>query len=214
MKRAVVALLLTFCACYGDAQRSPKRPEATELQPGATATLGLHGKKDRIEDGEFKGGYRAYALRYGGTSKTYSEYRAIVDPNWSKTLDRYDQLYKRCIGSKTPRLIGGYTVLAGLLVSIYGVSIKDDDDKRRNVLIGGGSILGLGGVIWGSGYLFFGGRTCSQADDMWRWKSPWLENHGDDGPIARPQIDEELKALTDAFNARMAGSPGSPPNAE
>lgn len=49
---------------------------------------------------------------------------------------------------------------------------------------------------------------------MWNMGSPWLQNHDDDSPIARRGLDEELKVLTDAFNARVAGSPAPQPSAE
>jgi hypothetical protein len=107
----------------------------------------------------------------------------------------------------TPAKVGGYIVLAGMLTAIYGLSLeKEDKSKSQKVELIGIGIGATGGLVWGGGYMFGGGRSCSQANAMYR--NLRLDEINDNSMGRGDNIEIEMRQLTEQFNAR-AGRPAA-----
>ena len=208
--RFPLALLLTVgCAsgCYGAAHEPPARPQAPALTPGATASVERARHKAFLDStGSYHDGSTSLTFRYGDQRLSYSQYRALVDPRWSATLDEYDELVKRCQRANIPKYIGYAAIVGGFAFGIWGNQIVGDNEQAQAAGFYGG--VGLGVAAYAAGYLLFGGRACNEAGRMWDGENPWLEYADDDHVPDFNDTREELDRLTADFNARVgAGKP-------
>lgn len=202
MRAICLAVVVATAGCYGKAKPPPKRPDIPEIGPDAVASLEVIHENETFVKGVNKGATVKWNARLGGKKYTYGEYRSVVDPEFTNTLNQYDQLYRICKKSLKPAYVGGYFVLGGMLGGIYGLSLKEeaDDDKQKKVYIVAGSLIAIGGAIWGGGYLFGGGRSCAQASSMYRNK--YLYALDRTTPGAASDLAYEMDQLTKQFNQR------------
>lgn len=201
----VLPLLLTI-GCYGSAAPSPTYPTPPPLEDGATAEIEVvRGKPFIASDGRYIDDQASLYFKYGGDAKTYSEYRAIVDPAWRAKLDKHAALVTRCRRANIPKYIAYGLIAGGLAWGLWSSNIVGDDEAAQAAGFYGG--IGAGTLAYFSGWAFFGGRACNAATRMYDGANPWLE-YAD--KTSMPDFDDtkaELRALTEQFNARVRGQP-------
>jgi hypothetical protein len=213
-------LLATLCvlatACYGSAHGPSKRPAQPTLVPDGLASMGSETSAEFLSaDRERLVRSTSLSFSYNGEPKTYTEYRAIVDPNWNATLDRHEELVKRCKRARIPKYIGIPLIVVGMLGGqAIGKAMFGENENAQGATVG--VIAGTGALTWFSGYLFFGGRACNEAEAMWSGRDPWLE-YAESTPPDFADTSKELRKLTNDFNAKVrARKPvaADPPTAE
>lgn len=198
--RALVAALLTT-GCYGSAPATPPRLQPA-LDAGATATLDVTTRRAYYDrDGYRHERHSSMQFLYGGEPKTYGEYRAVVDPKWTATLDHYDDLHRRCQRANIPKYLGIATLVGGFAFALWGANLigEGKEDLQRTVQY---TAIGAGALIFGAGYAFFGGRACNEAKRMWDGAHPWLEYAESKSMPTFDETQTELQELTNVYNAR------------
>ncbi len=213
--KGIVLLCILAAGCYGSAHPTPKRPAPTTVVPDGQAAMGMETSGPFLNAAQDKVVRSTSAsFSYNGEPKTYTEYRAIVDPNWKATLDRHEDLVRRCKRARIPNYIGIPLIVVGMLGgTAIGKAMFGENENAQGATVG--VIAGTGALTWFSGYLFFGGRACNDAEEMWSGRAPWLEYaESNDIPDFRDST-AELIQLTNAFNAKiMAKRPAEPPPEE
>lgn len=198
--------LIALTGCYGAANAPPERPTLPTLRDDARAEIQLVTTEAYIDStGDVHDDRTSIHFVYGGEPVTYTQYRAIVDPQWNATLDRYESLYKKCRRANIPKYAAIGMIVGGLAFGLYGHAIVGEDNEglSRGIMYGA---MGAGALTYFSGWAFFGGRACNEAGRMWDGANPWLEYHDE---MDIPDFDEtriELRQLTQQFNEKFGGT--------
>lgn len=188
-------------ACYGKARPTPTIPDLPEVVPGASVHLDV----DSDEELDLRGSrarwvknYRIDGMSYDGKPVTYGQVRALVDPSFQGKLAEHRDNVRKCRRANVPRYIGYASVVAGIgLLSYGGVLFKDKPELQMVTSYGA---MGVGALSYATGYLFFGGRACSDANEM--YEQLRLDQAGE-GAIYNDALVGEIGKLVEDFNRRM-----------
>jgi hypothetical protein len=154
--------------CYGAASPTPARPTLPPIVDGQEVDYQTSENPHYYESGghlRYTRGISLDSMAYGDTALTYHEFRSLADPTWNDKLASHDQLVQRCHRANIPRYIGYTSVLIGSIAYYYGGALFNENQANLHYAVSGG-LLGLGAAAYTTGYLFFGGRACDEANNM------------------------------------------------
>jgi hypothetical protein len=212
----VTLLSVLLIGCYGAAPSKPALVPLPSLIPGAqievrsettTAIENVsHSARSCPEDGSTCSIVRytvpesvtrtTTTARYAGQPISYGQFLVMTDPNYGQKLSELEELSAHCRRANIPRYAGLASALGGYFVGELAVK----GDTGRTILYGG-AVVGAG--LFTLGYLFFGGRDCNAANNLFHHvdMTYQLTEHVMEGD----EYPEKMKSLADQFNAAHSG---------
>jgi hypothetical protein len=170
--RVAGALALSLFAalaggCYGKAKPAVTPAELPQMVDGQEIEVDVGSSEEWDVSGSTVRSYKNYridGMTYGDEHLTYNQMRTMTDPTWKKQLAHHADLVRSCNRANVPRYIGYASVVAGIGLQTYGSFIMGDKAEYQQVAAFG--LMGFGALSYLTGYALFGGRKCSEANDL------------------------------------------------
>jgi hypothetical protein len=170
--RATSALAISLCAamaggCYQKAKPAVSPAELPPLVDGQELEVDVGSSEEWDVSGNTVRSYKNYRIEgmsYGDDHLTYNQARTLTDPTWKKQLSHHADLVRSCSRANIPRYIGYASVVAGIGLQTYGSFVMGDYGEYQQVAAFG--LMGFGALSYLTGWALFGGRKCSEANEL------------------------------------------------
>lgn len=187
--------------CYGRARPTPTIPDLPEATAGTPVVVAVNADEEldlRGSRARWVKNYRIDGMSYNGQPITYGQARTLVDPSFRGKLAEHRSKVSTCRRANIPRYLGYASVAVGIGMLSYGsVLFKDKPELHLAASYGA---MGVGALSYGTGYLFLGGRACTQANEM--YEQLRFDQAGETA-IYNDALVGEIGTLVEDFNRRM-----------